>query len=335
MKNLILILSFLSTNMVLAQQVCAPTSAEMANYFQQESFSSHTVSDGSELAPINGYIDKNNRFFFNDLSRSGDFKAKVTVDPKNKSYAEFFNYCAKGKGRYLRLQRLSGENNRYTVSLRYLPTLKGFSNSPLVDQKYVENNVNVSIKYDDNATISKNDFSEQAKAELQNLIKRQVLSQPEYGLINLDLTGWDDVVCDLVQGHIKISVNRDAISNGPLAQQVQKVDPADLQTIYSQLQQQGVKSSTKEKFIFLAGRTINQLENDRRIGKYGEAKQFDILQKVMTADMSRLADLDGSAIECLSAQMQEYKRPLLQHVMGIKIRFPSLEEIAPKSELNE
>lgn len=333
MKQLIYIFTIMLSQVGQAQSLCAPTSPEMADYFKQKQLRSFTVSDDSGAPSIPGYLDSNNRVLIGAMSRGGTFKTQVKVDPKNSDYKDFFNYCAKGKGKYLRVMRLDGHNNRYTMSLRYLPSFKNFSNNPLVDQNYVENNVNVAIKFEDNSTISSYEmFPEKTKRALLSLIKEQVANQPEYGKIELDLSGWDDVVCDLIQGHISITIYRDGISKSPLIEQVKQVEPQDIQTAYEALRDQLPASSKKEKSIFVAGRALAQLEATQRMGHYKDNQLFDLFVSLMKPDLTAVAELDRAELNCVADRMQSYKRSSLQHIMGIKLGFPSLGELNPNLE---
>lgn len=139
----------------------------------------------------------------------------------------------------------------------------------------------------------------------------------------------DDLVCDLVQGHAKISVERSALSNAPLIQQKKVLDTGDLQATYLALKDQLQPSFNKEKALFTAGRVSAKLEQDRKIAILGDKKSFELLQKLMTPDMSKLSDLDSATLTCVADQMQEYTRSLMHQEMEVRLKFPSLDAIDP------
>lgn len=331
MKKQILASLLIASQSGLAQNLCAPASPEMAAYFTEKSWKVHSVRDNSDIPAIRGFVDDQNRFYMDDLTRRGSFKAEVAVDPTNQSYREFFKYCAAGRNNLVRAMRKGRENNRYVVSVRYLPALKGFANDPLVDQKYKENNVEVRVVFADSSSLSQEVFSDRVKAEVVALIKRQVLEQSNWGTIKLDLTGWDDVVCDMLQGKVSVTVGRDAISNGPLVQQVRQIEPSEVQLAYQSLRDQIPSSMGKEKAIFISGRIFAKLEKGHRISNLGDNKSFELIKNLMTPDMSHIAEINSTALECLIDRMQGYQRPAVQHYINIQFNFPRIEEV--ESEL--
>src|SRR5262249_19827596 len=159
--------------------------------------------DDSGTQPVNGYTDGQGRFYFDDMSRGGSFATKVTIDPNNQSYQDFFSYCRAPdkKGGFLRSMRRSGENNSYKLSVRYLPAFNGLTNDPIADQKLHDTHVELSLKFDASSILKTQEwFGSTAILDVTKYLKSQLANQTQFGVLNFDLTGWDDVVCDLIQG---------------------------------------------------------------------------------------------------------------------------------------
>lgn len=315
-----------------AAQTCEPSSKEMAQYLSQKSWRAVSLQDSSGIAPISGYVDDQNGFHFGDLSRTGNFAAAMTIDAKNK---DFFKYCrlSSTKGDRLRFMRRSGNNNRYLVSFRFLPKIEGFSNRPFQDQNYKESEVDVEVKLGKDSIVATQEWNPSALSDQVALnLRKQVLEQPEFGLINLDLSGLDDLVCDLVQGHASLKITRIAISSAPVVQQIQVVNPQDLVTIYESIKGQIPAGANKERALFYAGRITAKLEEDRRITPVPDKKGFDILKAMMNQDMSQLNAFDASSLVCLSDRLQTYQSSSIQHAMGLKVQFPSLDDVEGHSQ---
>lgn len=313
-------------------QTCEPASKEMAQYFLQSSWRAHSVEGPAGVAGIPGYIDQANNFYLSDLSRGGFAAASVTVDPANKGYHEFFKYCRAGKTSYLRSMRRSAEGNKYRVSMRYLPELSGFNNNPLAASNYKENSVSLRLKFEANSAIDTlESYPDRTKRDVFNVLNKQMTDQ-KMGVVELDLTGWDDVVCDMLQGRFNIWINRSGISNAPIVTQNKEVDSLDVQTTYRALREQIGVSLGKEKAIFMASRAMAKLESDRRIGPWVEKNGFEVLKKFMTNEMTRIADLDGAGLACVADQMQSYGRGTVSHFINVQFKAPSLDEVEASAE---
>jgi hypothetical protein len=313
-------------------QTCAPSSKEMAQFQAQKNWQRVSVQDPDGVPPIAGFRDEQNHFHVEDLSRRGEFAAQLTVNPQNKSYDGFFKYCAQSSSRGIRLQamRTRGENNRYTVSMRYLPKFAAFAGQPLADSGYRETTTDVSVKFSDSSVLMRQEWKpDDVKASLNESLRKQIASgaQKEPGVITLDLTGYDDVVCDLIQGNAKLTVESHGLSWAPLMQQKKIVDVQDLQTIQQALKSQLLPGLAKEKALFYAGRLTAKLEQDRKIAPYGDKKSYDILRAVMSPDLSKAAEMDWQTLSCVSDQMQSYEASTQQHTMELTFKFPSLEEL--------
>lgn len=325
--NLIaLSLSFLSLGSA-AAQTCAPASKEMAQYQAQRNWRAHSIPGEGDVAPVLGYVDPDGNFYFGDLSRGGALASILSVDPKNRGFKSFFKYCAAGKLDYLRSMRRNREGNRYRLSLRYLPELTGFANDPFKAQKMKDVENTLRVQFGADSSIDTYEWSAQSiKKDLVAELNRQIAEQP-LGQVDLDLTGWDDVVCDLVQGKVQLSISRSALSEGPNVELKKEVEPQEISLAYRKMREAAASANGKEQTIFAAARALGKLEADRQVGTWAESRGFTVMQKMMNAEMSRLKDLDESALICVADQLQTYKRPHLQHFIGVKFKLPSLEEI--------
>lgn len=329
MKYLIL-LSMIVTGKMAFAQTCAPASKEMAQYQAQRNWHRVSVQDPISVKPVSGFVDEQNHFHVEDLSRSGDFSAQLKIDPQNKSYDDFFKYCRTSASRGIRLQamRTKGENNHYTVTLRLLPQFNAFAGLPLLDSGYRETNSDVLLKFASASVLMTEEWKpDQVKADLYRSLRKQIQEQKDYGVINLDLSGYDDVVCDLIQGNASLVVERSGISWAPLMQMKNVVASQDLQTIHQALKTQMVQAMPKEKALFFAGRVTAKLEQDRKISSYSDKKSFDIVKGMMNGDMSKVADLDWQSLSCLTDQMQSYEPTTIQHTMELNFKFPSLDDL--------
>lgn len=306
-------------------QTCAPASKEMAQYFRQASWRQHAVEDGSGVPAVHGYIDEKNNFYFSDLTRSGSIRASMHIDPSNRS---FFKYCRSDKKSFLRSMRRNSEGNSYKMTMRYLPILTGFANDPFVSQNYTESEYKILLNFDQTSSIdTQESYPDRVKNELLAILNTQARAQKEFGVIELDLTNWDDVVCDVLQGRVSIGLKRVGLSNAALVEQKKEIEPSELNTIYRAVSQQVSPGFEKEKAIFVASRTIAKLENDRQIGNWTDKKGFDVLKKLMNPEMSRVLVLDTNALICVTNQMQSYDRDLNQNVINVQFKLPSLDQV--------
>ena len=105
-------------------QSCEPSSKEMDQYLTQRNWKPRAVTDPGGAPEVDGYVDEQNRFYFESLTRSGDFPVAVTVDPNNKDYKDFFKYCRSSdrQGTYLRSMRQSRSGNKYAAAYVTYPT---------------------------------------------------------------------------------------------------------------------------------------------------------------------------------------------------------------------
>lgn len=331
MKYASLIITLFFAKMA-AAQTCAPASKEMAQYYSQRTLRAVSVGDGTGVKPVKGYVDEKNNFIFEDLSRSGEFAAQLKIDPANPGNREFFKYCRSGKGSFLRSMRKSGPFNKYTVSLRYLPSLTGFGNNPLVDQKYNEHTQNLRVQFDPAATISVDElYPDKVKQEFQRMISKQTKAAKEFGYVEIDLSGWDDAVCDMINGKIKVTIERGGLSTAALVEMKKEVEASDLINIHRALKDQVPATMTKEKALFVAGRVMAKLEMDRNVPNLGDKKGFELLKSLMTPDMSKIADLQASDVSCLADRMQTYSRSFVPNWMFIQIKLPALSELEERN----
>lgn len=311
-------------------QSCAPTSKEMAQYSLQQNWQARQLTGAEGVAPVNGYADDRGAFYFNDLSRGGTAPAVVEVESGNKSYRDFFKYCKAGKAAYLRAMRRSGEGNVYHVSMRYLPSFKELANDPIKDQGYTDK-ASLKLKFESGASLDAlESYPDKIKAELYRTLNKQLSEQSEFGLLELDLSGWDDVVCDLIQGKVRMWVSRDGISKAPRVTQQVEVQPADLRNLHSALKNNVPSNQGKERAIFAGARTLSRLEVERKVSAWDERKAFDILKKMMNTDMSAVIDADESTLSCLADQLQTYSRPHVSHFINVELKTRSLDEIEGK-----
>lgn len=324
MKYFTMLLSIFLVQTVEAQ-MCAATSKEMAQHSKQANWRQYTLSGPQGVPPIHGFIDEQNNFYFNDLTRSGAIEASIQIEASN-SY--FFKYCRAGKASYLRSMRRSNEKNSYKVKMQYLPSFSSFANNPLATQNYKEDEYRIRLKFDSSSSFdTQENYPDRLKNELVVLLNKQAREQKTMGVIELDLTNWDDVACDLIQGRMSIWLNREGLSDMPLIEMKKEIDPADLSITYKALQQQVSPSFEKEKAIFVASRTIAKLENDRQIGNWAEKKGFDILKKFMNPEMSRLLEMDSDAVSCLASQMQSYNYKSNHNIINVQFKLPTLDQL--------
>ncbi len=333
MKKSLLVYLLIISQAALGENICRPTSREMSAYFEQKSWRSTSIQDESGAPAIPGWVDGKNRFHMGNIGRTGAFKAQITIDPDNSGYNEFFKYCSDSdRRRYLRAMRIGGDGNRYKVTLRFLPEIKGYANNPFHDQKFTENELRLNLKIDDTASISTYEvFPDRAKRAVYDHILGQLREQKNFGLIELDFTNWDDLVCDMALGKIEVTVLRSGHSWGPLVEQKVEFAYTDLQMIHRHLNANVRNIWSKEKNIFMASRIMTELERDRRIGAYKPDKLFDVLQRLMTPGMAAMGQIDGADLNCIADQLQSYTRPYITHAMRIDFSFSKLDELQPPS----
>jgi hypothetical protein len=330
MKHLLIAAIFIGQQLALA---CEPSSPEMSRYLNQKTWKTYQLRDDSRVGPVNGYIDPKGNFYFDDMSRGGIFEAQLTVDPNNKSYRDFFAACRnpEKKGYILRSMRRDGENNRYIVSVRYLPKFSNLPNNPVNDQKLHVTNASLSLKFDPASLLRSQDsyfnFGSSPVAEVTRVLRAQLNDQSEVGVFTFDLTGWDDVVCDLVQGHAALEIKTTAMSNAPLVEQKRQVEPQDITTLAQALPTD--QTMTKEQAIYYAARTQARLENDHRIQDYGDKVGFKLIQSLMDSTMSRFVSLSPDDLLCASDRLQSYAQNGVSQIFDVQVKLPSMDELNP------
>ncbi|MBX3022678.1 MAG: hypothetical protein KF799_13480 [Bdellovibrionales bacterium] len=305
-------------------QVCKNASKEMLRFESQKTWKDYVVQDPSIQGGIQGHLDENGGFHFQQLSRKGAFSAKLEISKDNKGFRQFFRYCAKDsiRARDLRSMRRDGENNHYVVSVRYLPDLSRFTNKPLAEQRFKMSYANLQLNLNPDAASIVAEYRPDAYVEeLREKISAQLKEQNEFGVITLDLSGHDDFVCDLVQGKAQLSVQSQALSLAPLTTQTVLVNPKDVITVYQALTTQTFDTAIREANIFKSGRLISRLEAQRRIDSYDDKKSYDIFRSLMDASLTQPALLSDSDLQCVSDSFQTYDRALIPHNFNIRFSF--------------
>lgn len=315
MKLFSIVLAILSVRA--GAQTCAPATKEMAQYFSQSQWRQHSVT-GEGVAPVNGFIDSEGNFRFGNISRGGSVQAKLSIEPSNR---EFFRYCREGSSGLLASMRRSKEGNAYKITARFLPSLNEFKNRPLetLNWRMLKNAITVS--FGEGAVAD--GFRDKPRADFVKEMNRQISEQKELGVIELDLSGWDDLVCDIAKGRITLSYLGQGVSDSPVIVQRKQVEPSDVRSAYLALKEQ--LSSGKEANLFNAGRTLLRLEQERRIAAWGDQKSFEVFKKLANADLSRLNDLDESGIQCAADQLQSYAREIENNLFNVKLQTGSLD----------
>lgn len=318
MKYLILVLTILSIRA--GAQTCAPANKEMAQYFAQRQWKSHTVS-GEGVKAVQGIIDGEGNFRFGNISRGGPLHVKVSVDPANR---DFFRYCRDGNSAFLGVMRRK-ERNAYKVSVRYLPSFDGFAKSPFeaVNWKPWRNQ----LEFNFAAGAVSDGFRDKPRTDFMKALNQQIAAQKEFGAIELDMTGWDDLVCDFVQGRIGITYVGQGVSDSPVISQRKQVEPNDVRSAYQALKEQVKAGGSKEMNMFMAGRVLLRLEQERRIAAWDDQKSFEVFKKLASSDLSRVQDLDEAGIQCAADQMQTYAREIENNHFSFKLKTVSLEEM--------
>jgi hypothetical protein len=281
-------------------------------------------------------VDAQNRFYFENMSRAGNFRAQVVVDPSNASFQKFFDYCADpaNDGTFLRLMRRH-EHNKYVVKLRFVPEFKGFQNDAYADLGFHWTDKRLSLKVDPSSIIYSQDFDPDFLVQqIREALNKQIKSQSSPNTVTLDLTGYDDLVCDLIQGKASLSVNQGASSNGPLIVMDKVVEPQDIQTTYKTMQSEIPDGLSREETLFMAGRLSLRAQAQTSLIGLSDHKIFELVKKLMNPEMSAVADLNADEVSCVAASMQSYHRPTVQHVFQIGFKFDSLEQVRANNGAN-
>ena len=318
MKYLSLVLVILSVRA--GAQTCAPSSKEMAQYFSQSQWKPHTVQ-AEGVKPVQGLIDGEGNFRFGNISRGGPLPVKLSVEPGNR---EFVRYCREGNMDFLGVMRRKGVNV-YKISGRYLPAFAGFAKSPfeVVNWKSLRNQLQFSFTSD--AVVD--GFRDKPRSNFVKALNQQMMAQKEVGLVEFELTGFDDLVCDFVQGRITLSYVGQGVSDSAVIAQRKLVAPNDVRTAYQALKERIQPTPSKDINLFLAGRLISRLEHERRIASWDDQKSFEVLKKLSTPDLSALQELDEAGVQCAADQLQSYAREIENNVFNLNLVSSSLDEL--------
>jgi|GEM_PF-2917240 hypothetical protein len=313
-------------------QECPMISKEMAQYFSQKNWKPYEVKN-SALQGISGYMDESGGFHFESMSRSGKYPVQVTMETENE---DFLKDCENfdSKGRYLRLKRINHENNSFLLKVRFLPALQGFTNTPLKDQDLKRVDFAVSLDFSKDSLVTQYDFRPEAlQTEVRRKISDQISRSPKFGEYQIDLSGMDDLVCDLIQGKAALSIRSSFISKAPLVTQTQNYNPQDVQTVYQGLHREFPQVQGKEKTLYTAGRLVAELEQQRRVQTLKSSEAFPVVKKLMNQEMDQLLDLDADQLSCLIDQMQSYKQDkTLRHYFTVNFAFPSLGDLRAQGQ---
>ena len=303
---------------------CPSSSPEMAQYQKQKNWQAYSLSGPPGVLPINGFVDENKNFYFSELSRGGSAPATLIVDKANSYFRDFFKYCKTNRSEFLRLPRVNGERNSYRLSMRYLPEMNGFGNNPLVEQKYRDTEYLLNWTFSADSSIDRLDvYPDKVKRQLYAELSEQLKKSKAMGKVELDLTGWDDVACDLIQGRLKLWLTRSGISEGATIEQKKEIEPQDIQVTYQTLKEQLKPGLSKEQGLFVAGRITARLE--------AQTKAFAVLRQLMNQDMAQLKGLDPLGLQCVADQLQTYKRDFTQHFIKVEFKIPALENVEAAS----
>lgn len=327
MKKLLIALTCIAAQNSLAQ-MCKSESAEMAQFFSQQHWSP-SVIQGEGVPAVQGFVDPQNKFHLQEMSRKGNFQAKLSIPKNNKSFKQFFKYCRRFEdwGEYLSSMREDNEANTYLVQLRYLPDSAVLKES-LARQTVSVSDFKIKPKFDSKSLIENaNGEPGEMKKKFYANLQKQLKSQNVFGVINLDLTGWDDAVCDLIQGKIQLGISQSMQLKSALVTQRKVVESQDVSLIYSTLKQKIPRSLAKEPSLFRAGLWFAKLVEQRQIAPLDENMGFRMLGKMMDSALTKVADLQHEALQCVADQMQAYSQPLEPQYFDLSFSFRSLDEI--------
>lgn len=327
MRLLLLFLLAALSNVSMAQ-VCEPTSKEMERYRMQQTWTPRTLLIENGSTPVNGYVDQDSNFYFDDLSRKTRANVQLTIDPQNKGLEEFYLFCNQEKGHLLRALRRNRYNNKYALRVQYLPSLSGFKNQPLQTQGYKETSARLDLRFEDGSIVSHSDKAdENFKTDAIERLNQQLAGQKEFGLLELDLTGLDDLVCDLVLGNASLSIFRSGYSKKPLVEQINQFKSTDVQSIYSALKEGLQAKQSKAKTLFTAGMIFANLAHDRRIDLAEPVLEFEVLKKLLDPSMRELSPQNDRSLSCVVDQLQKYKLANQNHYVNVRFTFPNMETL--------
>jgi hypothetical protein len=302
--------------------VCEPSSAEMATFQSQIGWKAVNVGEGPSR--VSGFVDEKGNFRMGSLARSGSFPVKLTIPSSNPGYKTFMKACRKGDAADLLDLREGKVKNTYRLEVRYLADMSQLPNDPWKEQSYRVHTIDPRLKISADSLTAENEVNvEVYRLRVGEKIAEQFRNQKTHGVFSIDLSGQDDLVCDLIQGKASLFALLASGYIGPMVEKRQVVADEVFPILYKSLKA-GVPETDRDARLFFMGRTVGQLEANKVLNAQQAWQSLAWAKRMHTPDLSALLDLSAGQLQCLADQAQLYQFTLQSDSMRVDFAFPEL-----------
>ncbi len=320
MKALLLISLILP--MMAQANMCPGGNPKMNQYLNQTTWKSHKVSQPGVNLSLDGYLDKDNNFFPEEVYTKTVQRSVVKVDPLNEDYKGFLKFCSQYDNTsafILTSFRKAEAMNRYHISTQYLPDMKKFSNDPY--QMIKTHRYKVSIELSPDSIISQQNFSDQLKSQIEDSIMSQLQPQSPIGSYDITLTNWDDFTCDLIQGKAKINIIREMYSEDLFIEKQERIQSNDAAQIYKSWRDSIKGQVAGDELFFKAGLVFESLKQQNKIAQVENEVGLEFVRKVVSPGLSGFKSLGQNQLLCTTESLQKYEADYTEFQINVEFAF--------------
>ncbi len=305
--------------MISQAKICSGENPKMNQYLNQTTWKTHRVSQPGVSLSLDGYLDKDNNFFPEEVFTKTVQTSIVKPDPSNEDYKGFLKFCAKYDNTsafVLTSFRKAEAMNRYQLKTQYLPDTKQFSNDPY--QLIKTNQFKVSIELSPDSIISQQNFPEELKSQIEDAILTQLKPNSPIGSYEITLTNWDDFACDLIQGKAKINIVREMYSEDLFIEREERIQNKDAQQIYSSWSESLKGKLSSDELFFKAGIVFESLKQQNKIAQVQNDVALEFIRKVVSPDQTGVKLMKFTQLQCTTESLQKYEAEYTQFQINVQ-----------------
>lgn len=317
MRSLIVILMILPQLAV--ANICKQTSTLAKKHSSQNSWTSIEIGSPETPVKLKALEDEKGRIVLDNTIYRGPMEGKIQFGLSGTNLKYFKSYCLGEVDKdALSTWRRLKKNNSYHLQVQYLPDAKQMSD---LYAKLETTDYEVIISYSSLSGVEQDYSSEQLKAEIQNHILEELQSSSTVASFNIDLTNYDDLVCDLIDGSAKLNLLRKMRSPKAVVEKEERLPAQEIQMLYNQWSDSIADSATGTDLAFVAGMGFQMLKDESQVKIVGMEDALAILKKAVDPVSARLMTFNSSEKQCLVDSMADYREADTRQLLNLEMTF--------------
>lgn len=317
-----LVKAFLITSSVWAASAQAHVTIPnlWADYERQQKWEAVTLEVEGVQGGLPAYLTEGKEIVMGDLN--GTFRSAAKIESPTWG---LFNSRARFKGdcRLMKsaMERFRKRNNAYSISLSAIPLSQGFytvvrANGQREKLAGPANQIELlsyfttDIKQNPSSMIAETmPDLELLKNQIADQIGKQKKSFMQTGQLKLDLTSYDDVVCDLLHGEIEISLTLQTKGVHPKLTRIPLFQSSEIEKVYGEMNKRAADLNPR-----LDAKVMNSAYLSIALGNSGhdidqlDAWEYDkLFGMLVDRSNGRLLQLGNDRLKDISRSMDRFK----------------------------